>query len=386
MNPVRQKMAFFASLYFLQGAAFAYVVNFQKPYLVGLGISKDEIGLFTGLLLVPFILKVFFGALSDRLTLARWGRRKPFMVVGLTLFILGYGSMPVVNVGAHFAVFALLSWVASFGLALFDTCADGWAIDVAKSHEESAIQGAMVAGRSLGLVVMAFCFGRWSEKFGFSSVFLSLAFLAVGVLLIVVTRKAPASTPSGRKKFGFKSLGLTSDHLLFAVYGILYSVSSFGTDGLWTLFLSEVHKANFSEIGSFGVARGLGALMGAVLAGWLGIRISAGKLARIALFVLGVGTLLPLLDGAMLLQGSLWGMCWGFQETAFVTLAMILARGPWSATLFAGAMIFSNIGTSLGEAIATPMSSRIGYLPVFMILGSLAWLAIFFLPRRLNSN
>ncbi|NJM09943.1 MAG: hypothetical protein HC883_03370, partial [Bdellovibrionaceae bacterium] len=52
-----RKLLFFCLLYFIQGAALAYVINFQKPYLAGQGIPKETIGLFTSLLLIPFIAK-----------------------------------------------------------------------------------------------------------------------------------------------------------------------------------------------------------------------------------------------------------------------------------------------------------------------------------------
>ena len=128
---------FFAALYFVQGAALAYVVNFQKPYLLVQGIDKTTMGIFTGLLLVPFILKVFLGLLSDRVPLGRFGSRRPYMVIGLLLFAASYASISQVEPGKHFFIFASLSFIASLGLALFDTCADGWAIDVASREDES---------------------------------------------------------------------------------------------------------------------------------------------------------------------------------------------------------------------------------------------------------
>lgn len=381
MNPTVRVMAFFAALYFLQGAAFAYAVNYQKPFLLGLGVGKDQIGLFSSVLLLPFILKVLFGALSDRLPLSRWGRRKPFMILGLGLFTLGYGSLIAIDPAQNFTLFALLSFLASVGLALFDSAADGWAIDVAKPHEESAIQGAMVAGRSAGLVVMSLTFGWLASRFGFSSVFMVLAILALAVMVISLIFVKPQMSAADSGPKGLTALILDRRHALLAVYGIVYSVASFGTDGLWTLFLTETANMSLEGIGRFGVARGLGALLGAGLAGFVGVRLKAETTARIALLGLGAGCLLPLVPAESLARGALWGICFGFQETAFVTIAMILAKGPWSATLFAGAMIFSNVGTSIGEALAAPLSERIGYDPVFMIMATLAGVAILFVPK-----
>ena len=71
VNRTWQKLSFFASLYFVQGAAFAYAVNFQKPYLTGRGLDMGTVGFLTSVLLLPFILKIFLGMLSDRVPLGR---------------------------------------------------------------------------------------------------------------------------------------------------------------------------------------------------------------------------------------------------------------------------------------------------------------------------
>ncbi|NJL25645.1 MAG: AmpG family muropeptide MFS transporter [Calothrix sp. SM1_5_4] len=131
-----RNISFFALLYYIQGAALAYVVNFQKPYLAGEGIGKKTLGLFTSLLLLPFIAKVFLGMLSDRLPLGRCGSRKPYMALGLGIFGLCYFSLGGIDPGHHFALFAAVTWLASLGLALFDTCADGWAVDIAEEREQ----------------------------------------------------------------------------------------------------------------------------------------------------------------------------------------------------------------------------------------------------------
>lgn len=151
---------FFAALYFLQGAAFAYAVNFQKPFLAHAGVSHEALGLFTSALLLPFIFKVAFGYVSDRFPLPRFGARKPYMVLGLTLFGGGYAWLTCVDPSENFTLFASLTWLASLGLAWFDTCADAWAIDATEERGQSAVQAAMISGKSLGLISMAFLFGQ----------------------------------------------------------------------------------------------------------------------------------------------------------------------------------------------------------------------------------
>lgn len=387
MNRTWQKISFFAFLYVLQGAAFAYAVNFQKPFLTDRGLDKATVGFFTALLIIPFICKIFLGLLSDRVPLGRFGSRKPYMLIGLTLFALCYLALTQIDPAQNFALFGTLSFTASLGLAWFDTCCDGWAIDVSRADEQGAIQAAMVAGRSLGLTAASFAFGVMAELQGMPAVFICLAVLAIFVLLLVALlpyrplgngqlERNAKHPPWGE----FREL-ITPAYLFFAAYGILYSVSSFGTDGLLTLHLTETRLANAMDLGLFGACRGVGALMGAwMLASYIQ-KITLTNVIRFGLLALGVGCMLPQFNLPVNFLGALWGLAWGFQETAFVTLAMIYARGAWAATYFAIFMIFSNIGTAMGEALGGSLVQSWGYTEVFIGFGILAWVMALALPR-----
>lgn len=376
-----RKMAFFALLYFAQGAALAYVINFQKPYLAGQGVSKEAIGLFTSLLLLPFILKVGLGALSDRVPVGRWGSRKPYMALGLGAFSLSYLSLSFVSPSEDFLTFAAVTWIASLGLALFDTCADGWALDTAEKSEQSSIQAAMISGKSLGLLLMSYVFGRMAESEGYSGVFVTIAAISAVVLMVVMlvpyVRRHSAKEAGPVGQWGDLLKGF---YLAFAGFGVAYSVASFGTDGLVTLHFAETYAAGAGEIGVFGMARGLGALGGALAFAALVRGLGLGRSLVTSLLILGAGCLLPLAGLPAPVAAGLWGMAWGMQETAYVTLAMRFAQGAWSATFFAIAMIFSNIGTSLGEALAAPLVPQIGYVGVFAGFAVLAWSCLLFVP------
>jgi PAT family beta-lactamase induction signal transducer AmpG len=377
-------VVFFALLYFVQGGALAYVINFQKPYLLSQGISKPTIGLFTSLLLIPFIGKVLLGAISDRFPWGRWGSRKPYMVIGLALFSFSYFAIASIPPSSRFALFASLTWLASLGLALFDTCADGWAVDTAAPHEQSAIQAAMIAGKSLGLLSMAFLFGRWASQEGYALVFHFLALMSAGVLLAVLL------VPYQRRVARVESLGLSWNdlykgfYLAFAALGVVYSMASFGVDGLLSLYLADVRRLSAENIGVFGVARGFGALVGAALYVPASRRLGSLKTQYLALALMTAGCLFPLLPVDFMVLGVMWGSAWGFQETAYVTLAMRFAKGPWSATFFALAMIFSNLGTSLGEAFGAPMVSSIGYRGVFLSFAAMAALSPLLVPKAFS--
>lgn len=95
------RLSMFGLVYFVQGSALAYFRNFQKPYLDDLNVDVDVIGSLTSILLLPFILKVFIGMLSDRVNLFGWGHRKPYVVLGLLLAALTFGATGFVAPEVH---------------------------------------------------------------------------------------------------------------------------------------------------------------------------------------------------------------------------------------------------------------------------------------------
>jgi MFS family permease len=117
--------------------------------------------------------------------------------------------------------------------------------------------------------------------------------------------------------------------------------------------------------------RGLGAIVGAAGGGLLLDRIGRRRSAYGAVLMVSVGAALigaaPEV-GVVLALGLLWGAAWGFQETIFVALAMDLSDTRIAASMFALMMAFSNLGTAIGEGIATGLTDDIGFASVFGLL------------------
>jgi PAT family beta-lactamase induction signal transducer AmpG len=165
----------------------------------------------------------------------------------------------------------------------------------------------------------------------------------------------------------------SSRFLLFGTFAILYSIVSFGVDGLVTYFMSETYKASETVIGQYGALRGLGAVIGAIISGILLDRMSRKKSAYIAVLLISVGAVLIGVApgiGFLLIMGVLWGIAWGFQETVFVALAMDLSEARIAASMFAIMMALSNLGTAVGEGLATSLTDNIGFSAVFLSLAA----------------
>ncbi|MCA9959438.1 MAG: MFS transporter, partial [Anaerolineales bacterium] len=187
----RFRLILFAMLYFVQGSALAYFRNFQKPYLDSFGIDADLIGLLTTILLLPFILKIFIGMLSDRVSLFGHGHRKPYIVLGLLLAVVAFTAVSFVSPDHNFTLFAILITLGSFSVALFDSTTDGLAIDSTPSAEYGTVQGTMVGGRALGFIILSLIFGLLVQSQGYRIVFLIIAASMLLPLLWVLRVQEP---------------------------------------------------------------------------------------------------------------------------------------------------------------------------------------------------
>ena len=366
------RLALFASIYFVQGSALAYLRNFLKPFLDSQGIDADTIGLLAGIMLVPFILKPFIGILSDRVNLFGWGHRKPYIIIGLIVTAISFAfasfTLPVDN----FLLFAVLILIGGFNVALFDSTADGLAIDTTPPEEEGLVQGTMVGGRAVGFIILSLVFGSLVETQGNSIIFLIIAGSMLLPLFFVFRIKEPAKR-AATQQFDWAVLreAINGRFAFFAAYAIFYSMVAYGIDGLVTFFMSDQFQATERSIGQYGALRGVGAvvgaLLGALLLGKIGRR-TGGYIAFVLVSISGVLLATATSINWILAVGLFWGMAWGFQETIFVAMAMNLADKRIAATMFALMMAISNVGVGIGEGVATGLTDDIGFTAVFWIL------------------
>ena len=366
------RLVMFGLLYFVQGSALAYFRNFQKPYLDNLGIDADVIGLLTSILLLPFILKIFIGMISDRVNLMGIGHRKPYILIGLVFTALAFNLAAFVRPDLNFVLFAVLIVAGSFGVTLFDSTADGLAIDITPEDEHGTVQGTMVGGRAAGFIILSLVFGALVQGQGYRVVFLIIA-ASMLIPLWWILRVKESHRRKDIQQFqwsAFRVFGKPA-FVIFVVYAIVYSIASFGVDGLVTFYLSNEFEAVESIIGQYGALRGIGAIFGAVAGGLLADRLGRRNSAYLAAISIAVGSvLIGWASGIsiVLVFGVLWGIAWGFQETVFVALAMNLSDKRIAASMFALMMAFSNIGTAIGEGVATGLTDNLGFVPVFWIL------------------
>ena len=366
----------FGSLYFAQGAMVSYFSNFQKPYLSSVGIATNTIGFLSSLILLPFILKIVMGMVSDRVNLLGFGYRKPYILLGLSLAIAMLAVASMVQPQVNLTLFASLVFLASFGMALFDTATDGLAIDITTPKWHGAVQASMVAGRASGLIFISLSCGILAERQNYSSILIVIAFCLLVPLFLVVQFREPLAQVR-RKNLLRRALSnfLTAKMLVFCAYIFLATFIMWGgINDLVSFYMSRELGASPAQIGTYGALVGAGSIAGALIAGMAFDRWSKQSPAYIGVSIISAGGVLLGLTttvSSMYVVGLVWGFAFGFQQTVLVALAMRLTDIRASASVFTILMTIANIGLTAGEGVTTSLSDNTGFPRMFWLLSAI---------------
>ena len=84
------------------------------------------------------------------------------------------------------------------GMALYDTCTDGLALDTTPAEDEGTVQGIMVGGRALGVVIISATLGLLAQLTTWTVAFWTLAAITLLPLLLVIAYREPERSPPAR--------------------------------------------------------------------------------------------------------------------------------------------------------------------------------------------
>jgi len=365
----------FGSLYAAQGAVMSHFLTFNILYLGEAGYGPDDIGIFQAILVIPFILKIFLGMLSDGVNLLGLGHRKPYILIGLLTQATVILLAPYISVAEGLGTYAALLFVGAVGMALYDTCTDGLALDTTPESERGLVQGIMTGARAAGILIMLVVGGWLAENLGWPAFFLSLVGLTLlPVPLALLVKEDPARMH--RQKFqwsAFKAFG-QGGVLLVALMGLLYS---FSLDGVLTFLSDHLRAAMEVSVGDIGLLVALsmvGRILGAASNSWLTDRIGRRQSLFVAIglaFLACVGLALGGGVGLIALFGFLFGLAYGYYTAVYAAVAMDFSDPHISASMFATFMMAVNLGTAVGQPVSGILAENLGFGEMALLMGAI---------------
>jgi PAT family beta-lactamase induction signal transducer AmpG len=371
-----RRAGLFAALYVAQGVPFGFV-TVAIPIYLATRVDQESISSLIAAVLLPWSLKWIAAPIIDRVPIGRFGRRRPWILLGQ----LGMGATLVGLIGvdpvAGRETFIALLLAHNGFAALQDIAVDAWAVDIVPDKDRGATQSVMFAGKYAGIALGGAPLSFMIRHHGFAAVAAAQAVMMLAVGGLVVAAGERAADGGARRVLTWKALVGTFT-MLAPGLALLYAVvDRIGTNMVGAVMLPFVRgDAGFSpasaELASAWMLGGTtaGCLLGGVVSDHLGRRrtIALATAATALAYLLFAVT--PGLHGSFaILCGFLVAMAAaeGFLITAQNSLFMDLCNPAIGGTQFTAYMSASNICGAWSIAVSGPLTGAVGRLGVIAL-------------------
>jgi len=364
----------FSLLYLIQGITQSMFMVIIPIYLLEIlgSVEASTIAFLGSIIMIPFIIKIIFGALSDKYGIKKLGRRKPWILGALIFSGLVVMFLPILvnaNPSAVIAIIILVGFFSMFGLAMSDTVIDGFILDITPKNKLGRIQGATWGFRSAGIVL-----GGPAILLFMYIMPLDLIFIMLGILTIVFAifilyikdieeprevnylsnLKLIIGKGKNWKLFSFSFFTAIIDGVIFSVISlyILIRAGIVAAEGA-TLEMLEAEINLYEPIAFISAIAGGGILLGAILGGYVA-DLKSRRFAYYLSLVLITSSLLLLLIPVsvviLLIFVIIVGSASGWSHSSFGAIASGYSREYHEvrSSYFALSASFVNFGTMLG--------------------------------------
>ena len=377
------RFTMFALLYFTQGTILGYFASLNALYMLESGLDIAKVGIFSTIALIPFIIKILFGILSDRYNLFGLGHRKPYIFIGLLVQFACLIAVANISPYQNYWLYVGLAFLLQLGMAFYDTCTDGLALDITPESEKGMLQGFMVGGRSVGVIVAASVAGLIAQHLSWPIVFYFLAVLTlVPIPFLFYIREKPR-TQEMRFQWSAFSAFKNIKVLAVAAVGLVVFLVIVGANQLVNPWFDAHLGINLSTAGLLTTVWGIGCVVGALFGGRAMDKL--GNKKALWFSVLLVVTAMILLavvanKTMMWLVMVYFGIAYGLSQAIYFALAMKYTQPAIAASMYSILMAVTNVGQGIGLGMGGGLANSDGYPVTFLVFGVIMLLVIPFFP------
>lgn len=182
-------------LNFASGLPYAIIISVSVIMYKSLGISNEDIGIYTSLLYLPWVIKPLWSPFIDLYSTKRKWFLGMQLLISIAFLLVGL-SIPV---SQFFVVSLAIFWVAAFASASNDVASDGFYLLALPKEQQSFFLGirstfyrlSMLTGNGL-IVIIA---GYLEQEFGDKHKAWSYTMIFVAILMALITLYNYFSTP-----------------------------------------------------------------------------------------------------------------------------------------------------------------------------------------------
>lgn len=287
-----RQLAWLALLYGVQGLPFGFQASALGVYLRERGISLSAIG-FASALSLPWLLKVLWAPLVDRLRDGPLGPRRSWIVpmqIALALALAGAALLP--DGGDVHPLLALVFLMNLFA-ATMDIAVDGLAVDMLRPHQLGLGNAIQVVGYKIGMLTGGGLLVAATGHLGWGPLFWCMAALtALGAGVTMVMHEPKDTAPSlYRDPNAPPAPERTLRDVVWQLLGTLrrpgapWLVALVSTYKIGEALIDPMFGAMLTDrgidreviglwVGTWGMTT---SIVGSVVGGWMAARISLGR-------------------------------------------------------------------------------------------------------------
>lgn len=366
------------------------------PDIVGFGLAPSlALFIMTWDNIINMFVQPWVGAKSDQ-TWNRFGRRKPWILIGAPIALLGFVFIPVAQSVLAIAMFILIT---NIGMALFRSPTVAWLGDLFEPKERSRANGVINFMGGVGGFLAYFGGGFLFNSFGRSAPFLAGAIaMAVALTVVLFFIKEPEQLETEAKekeRSVLDNLKVVFDNPdksgLFVLLGILFWFMAFNA--------LETGLSSFAVF-TLGMPAGTASIYAALVtitfivfavpAGNFGTRFGRGPVIRVGLIGLSILTLV----GYFFIQSTLTfaivlvliGVFWAMVNVNSLPLVYDHGDekriGAFTGLYYLSSQLAAVLGPTLGGILVDALGDQYRWLWLFSTVFMAVALAMMFRVKR----
>ena len=215
-------------LNFASGLPYAIIISVSVIMYKNLGIDNEEIGIYTSLLYLPWVIKPLWSPFIDLYSTKRKWFLTMQLLISVAFLVVGL-TIPLSN---FFVISLAVFWVAAFASASNDVASDGFYMLALEKDQQSFFLGirstfyrlSMLTGN--GLIV--FIAGYLEQEYGDKQKAWSYTMVIVGIIMTVITIYNYFSTPKIEAKIVETKTELPADKSFGAVFATFFQKKQIG--------------------------------------------------------------------------------------------------------------------------------------------------------------
>jgi MFS transporter, PAT family, beta-lactamase induction signal transducer AmpG len=379
-------------LYLTEGIPYVLIITVSVIMYKNLGIDNSDIGLYTSLLYLPWVVKPLWSPFVDLYST----KRKWFLAMQLVLSLSFLGVGLALPTSQFFVLSLAFFWIASFASATNDIASDGFYLLALKEDQQSFFIGlrstfyrvAMVTGQGL-FVIFA---GYLEVKYGDNTKAWSITMIMISAFVFLLTLINLLTTPNIEKSKNYvreESLTFAKVFISFfkkkqiwiaLVFILLYRLGESQLVKMASPFLLDSRLDGGLELstgdvgliyGTFGIiALSLGGIIGGIVIS----RDGLGKWMMPMILALNVPNFFYYLLAYFQPESAFFAgfvvvieqLGYGFGFAAFMMYLIYVSEGPSKTSHYAIATGFMAFGMMLPGMVSGFVQEWLGYEGFFI--------------------